>query len=191
MTPFEQVTEFHEIFGHPIRTEMNLDVPEAKDRYEYIDEEIVEFLDALFENDFVEKIDALGDVLYVVEGACLVFGFGELELFTLEEGKTLGDRTARMAGYLTILQEGIEMKDIVSVAVSLSAIKTLCYDIATRLGVNLDDIVTIIHEANLSKLGEDGKPIYTVPGDPTTKVVKGPNFVKPNKKIEAYLSARS
>lgn len=40
----------------------------------------------------------------------------------------------------------------------------------------IEDVFDEIHRSNMSKLGEDGKPIYREDG----KVLKGPNYFKPN-----------
>ncbi len=40
----------------------------------------------------------------------------------------------------------------------------------------LDEAFVRVHESNMSKLGEDGKPIYREDG----KVLKGPNYHKPD-----------
>lgn len=45
----------------------------------------------------------------------------------------------------------------------------------------IEDVFEEIHRSNMSKLGEDGKPIYRKDG----KIMKGPNYFKPN--IKKYL----
>ena len=52
----------------------------------------------------------------------------------------------------------------------------VCYQYAANLGWDLDEALNRIHESNMSKLGEDGKPIYREDG----KVLKGPNYTPPN-----------
>ena len=47
----------------------------------------------------------------------------------------------------------------------------------------IGDVFNEVHRSNMSKLGEDGQPIYREDG----KVLKGPNFSKPN--IEQFLTA--
>jgi len=46
----------------------------------------------------------------------------------------------------------------------------------------IEDVFNEIQRSNMSKLGEDGKPIYRDDG----KVMKGPNYFKPD--IESILS---
>ena len=52
----------------------------------------------------------------------------------------------------------------------------VCYQYAVNMGWDLDRALELIHESNLSKLGEDGKPILREDG----KILKGPNYKKPN-----------
>ena len=54
----------------------------------------------------------------------------------------------------------------------------VCYQFASVMEWDLDRALILIHESNLSKLGEDGKPIYRSDG----KVLKGPNYQPPNLK---------
>jgi len=49
------------------------------------------------------------------------------------------------------------------------------YGTAVSLGLNLDEALERVHESNMSKLGEDGKPIYREDG----KVLKGSNYKEP------------
>ena len=52
----------------------------------------------------------------------------------------------------------------------------VCYQYAANLGGDLDEAMYRVHESNMSKLDEDGKPIYREDG----KVLKGPNYAPPN-----------
>jgi predicted HAD superfamily Cof-like phosphohydrolase len=52
----------------------------------------------------------------------------------------------------------------------------VCYQYAENLDWDLDKALDRVHESNLSKLGEDGNPIYREDG----KVLKGPNYQPPN-----------
>ena len=59
-----------------------------------------------------------------------------------------------------------ELADLVYVA----------YQYAENMGWFLDEALDRVHKSNMSKLGEDGKPIYRDDG----KVLKGPNYKPPN-----------
>ncbi len=51
----------------------------------------------------------------------------------------------------------------------------VCFQYAENMGWNLDEAMDRVHSSNMSKLGEDGKPIYREDG----KVLKGPNYKPP------------
>ena len=52
----------------------------------------------------------------------------------------------------------------------------VCYQYAANMKWDLDEAMYRVHESNMSKLDEDGKPIYREDG----KVLKGPNYKPPN-----------
>ena len=52
----------------------------------------------------------------------------------------------------------------------------VCYQYAENMGWFLDEALDRVHQSNMSKLDEDGKPIYREDG----KVLKGPNYAPPN-----------
>lgn len=114
------VKEFHNSFGLGVSEDMIADLGEAKNmlRFNLMDEENKEYLEAAQNNDLVEVADALGDMLYILCG--------------------------------TILEHGMQYK--------------------------IEEVFNEIQRSNMSKLGEDGKPIYREDG----KVLKGPNYFKPN-----------
>ena len=54
----------------------------------------------------------------------------------------------------------------------------VCFQFAASQEWDLDEALSRVHKSNLSKLGEDGKPIYREDG----KVLKGPNYAPPELK---------
>ena len=52
----------------------------------------------------------------------------------------------------------------------------VCYQYAENMGWLLDEALHRVHQSNLSKLDEDGNPIYREDG----KVLKGPNYAPPD-----------
>ena len=50
------------------------------------------------------------------------------------------------------------------------------YHAAITFGIPLDEVFKEVHKSNMSKLGDDGKPIFREDG----KVMKGPNYKLPN-----------
>ena len=111
---------FHNSFGLGVSKEIRANLGGAKNllRFNLMDEENKEYLEAANNNDLVEVADALGDMLYILCG--------------------------------TILEHGMQYK--------------------------IEEVFEEIQRSNMSKLGEDGKPIYREDG----KVLKGPNYFKPN-----------
>jgi len=74
------------------------------------------------------------------------------------------------------LKEAINNKDIKEVADALTDILYVTYGAGHAFGINLDDCFEEVQNSNMSKLGSDGKAIYNDKG----KVMKGPNYFKPN-----------
>ena len=74
------------------------------------------------------------------------------------------------------LKEAMEKKNIKEVADALTDILYVTYGAGHAFGINLDKCFEEVQNSNMSKLGEDGKPIYNENG----KVMKGPNYFKPN-----------
>ncbi len=58
----------------------------------------------------------------------------------------------------------------------LSDLVFVCYQMAAYLGLDLDEAMRRVFESNMSKLGDDGKPLRREDG----KVLKGPNYQPPN-----------
>ena len=73
-------------------------------------------------------------------------------------------------------------KDIKEVADALTDILYVTYGAGHAFGINLDDCFDEVQRSNMSKLGNDGKPIYNEHG----KVMKGPNYFKPD--LKKFLS---
>ena len=116
----DAVHEFHTAFGLGIKNEPTANIGEERNllRFNLMKEENEEYFEAANNNDLVEVADALGDMLYILEG--------------------------------TIIEHGMQHKIV--------------------------EVFDEIQRSNMSKLGEDGKPIYREDG----KVLKGPNYFKPN-----------
>ena len=114
------VTLFHTSFGLGVSETQKADLGESKNRLRFnlMDEENKEYLEAAANDDMVEVADALGDMLYILCG--------------------------------TIIEHGMQYK--------------------------IEEVFNEIQRSNMSKLGADGKPIYREDG----KVLKGPNYFKPN-----------
>lgn len=104
----------------------------------------------------------------------------------------------RMAAFKDILLEEIhEIDEIIAaqqagkdplevltmLADLLGDIQVYCASEMAKFGLPLDQVLSIIMQSNFSKLGADGLPIY----DERGKVMKGPNYWKPEPKLQAML----
>lgn len=144
-------------------------------------------------------------MLFIVAGMFLVLGFvlgmlvvykdkaqpgpfAQVKEFHQAYGQPVGKdpywpNADRMALRLALIDEEVaEFKDAYAQGDLTNAFKELA-DIqyvvngaAVEMGGNLDDVFADVHTSNMSKLGEDGKPIYREDG----KVLKGPNYQAPD-----------
>ena len=79
------------------------------------------------------------------------------------------------------LKDAINENDLIEVADALTDILVVTYGAGVAFGIDLDKCFKEVHRSNMSKLSKDGKPIYNEFG----KVMKGPNYFKPN--LKQYL----
>ena len=77
---------------------------------------------------------------------------------------------------LSELTDAMNNKDLLEVADALTDILYVTYGAGHAFGIDLDKCFDEVQNSNMSKLDENGKPIYTEHG----KVMKGPNYFKPD-----------
>jgi predicted HAD superfamily Cof-like phosphohydrolase len=116
-----------------------------------IKEEIQEYRVASLSNDREEMLKEIADVIYVRTGFIAVLGGG------ITEGLLQEDE----------FEEWVKISDDVPVVVQ-EALDIFGEDIIL-------EALRRVHASNMSKLGDDGKPIFREDG----KVLKGPNYKKP------------
>ena len=80
------------------------------------------------------------------------------------------------------LTEAMQDENLLEVADALTDILYVTYGAGHAFGIDLDKCFEEVQNSNMSKLGEDGKPIYNEAG----KVMKGPNYFKPD--LSKYLN---
>ena len=85
-------------------------------------------------------------------------------------------RTNLIEEELEELKQAINQKNLLEVADALTDILYVTYGAGHAFGINLDKCFEEVQNSNMSKLGDDGKPIYSEKG----KVMKGPNYFKPD-----------
>lgn len=72
--------------------------------------------------------------------------------------------------------DGEEANDLVEIADALIDVIYIAYGTGVAYGLPMDELFNEVHRSNMSKLGEDGKPVYREDG----KVLKGPNYSPPD-----------
>ena len=144
---------------------------------------------------FIEIVDAVGDVLVLTLGTSCVYNLVLDcpsydvcdEAQALLNGRELNvglvfqllfEELENLQHYLAVATSAPKKAILQAAAVSrcLQNIVNLCFAHASAYGYNLFEVVREIHRSNMSKLGEDGRPIYREDG----KIQKGPNYFKPN-----------
>ena len=70
----------------------------------------------------------------------------------------------------------VDEVDTVAYADALADLIYVCFGAGIEAGIDLNMVLRDVHRSNMSKLGEDGKPIYREDG----KVLKGPHYSAPN-----------
>ena len=73
-------------------------------------------------------------------------------------------------------KQALDNNNLLEVADALTDILYVTYGAGHAFGINLDNCFEEVQNSNMSKLGNDGKPIYSDQG----KVLKGPNYFKPD-----------
>ena len=77
---------------------------------------------------------------------------------------------------LNEFKQALDQKDLKEVADALTDILYVTYGAGHAFGIDLDKCFEEVQNSNMSKLGDNGKPIYNEHG----KVMKGPNYYKPD-----------
>ena len=95
---------------------------------------------------------------------------------SFSDDKTNNLRINLIEEELNEFKEAMSKKDLKEVADALTDILYVTYGAGHAFGINLDDCFEEVQKSNMSKLGDDGKPIYNELG----KVMKGPKYFKPN-----------
>ena len=92
------------------------------------------------------------------------------------DDKTMQLRLDLIKEELGELEEAMKTKNLKEVADALTDILYVTYGAGYAYGIDLDQCFKEVQRANMSKLGQDGKPIYNDQG----KAMKGPNYTKPD-----------
>lgn len=166
MTHYDLVGEFHETFGHPMRTTKYTDISTQDHkllqfRHDLIKEELDEFFDAYRNNDLVEMADALCDLSYVIHGAMHCFGIYSDQSHDDNDnmdGKNLKDivmdyigTSFEMAMY-TSLNNMLLLGDFIVIEYELGQMLKRLYRLGYCLGFPMDRLFREVHRSNMTKV---------------------------------------
>jgi hypothetical protein len=189
------VLEFHKAYNLPIPD--SKDIPDKKRvelRLSLIREEAQELKEALAANDMVEVADALADLRYVILGCAIECGLSE-DVRPAMPKSIFGNHVYSGAGIpssetLKILEQELyvaihgltyffEIDDLYGVNMNLCFLVDCVQNYVYACGLHdkFEDCHNEVQRSNMSKLDENGKPIYRAEDG---KVLKGPNFSPPN-----------
>ena len=104
------------------------------------------------------------------------FGFIKKSLWDMQRAIILEEGSEFLTAADECFADPENMQRREELVKELSDLVFVCYQFAATYGIDLDKAMTLVFESNLSKLDEQGKPIYREDG----KVLKGPNYVPPN-----------
>lgn len=173
-TPYEKVCDFNKAFDYKVYSihegnPLDLYPKDAKYRYDLIHEEGIVELGTAFKNkNRIEIMDGIGDLLYVLYGACYTYNlnpdkminsiFGSYYQFYRETKKTYD--TDDYNSYYECLVDNIhelkncllENKNMIELYTVL--VKTIIntFKFGFWLRINIDNVFTIVHSSNMSKL---------------------------------------
>ena len=97
---------------------------------------------------------------------------------SLSSSKIIDLRVSLIEEELSELKEALKHKNLLEVADALTDILYVTYGAGHAFGLNLDACFNEVQKSNMSKLNDNGVPIYNKNG----KVMKGPNYFKPDLK---------
>lgn len=81
------------------------------------------------------------------------------------------------------LSDAVADRDMIQIADALTDLLYVVYGAGHAFGLDLDECFEEVHRSNMSKLGENGRPIHREDG----KVLKGPGYFEPD--LEGILGA--
>jgi predicted HAD superfamily Cof-like phosphohydrolase len=170
--PARVVAEFHRTFGYPVRDTFPdaLDPKEARLRKNLCNEEGREVIEAVQSGVLVDIAKEVTDLEYVVAGTAVQCGL-QPDTRVPEAVKYLIDLCcARM-------QSGLENDDPAKAEVAAAAFMLVIRGLADLYCLPLAALRDAVHVSNMSKVGDDGKPLYR---QSDGKSLKGPNYQAPD-----------
>lgn len=166
MKQLNQVIEWHKAFNIPILKSGEIPQPGRYElRVKLIKEEIKELIETIEENNIKHICKEMADVEYVAFGTILEMGWDFTDQACFAYYST--QKAVTILKLILESDEPIDNEDILDLLYLLRA-----YRNSQGMSRIWDDVFSEVHRSNMSKLGNDGKPVYREDG----KVLKGPNF---------------
>ena len=104
------------------------------------------------------------------------YGFVKERLFNMQAGLIAEESNEFLQACADLEGAPNTPANHIEVLKELSDVVFVCYQFAAAYGLDLDAAMERVFESNMSKLDDNGNPIYRDDG----KVLKGPNYKKPN-----------
>ena len=104
------------------------------------------------------------------------YGFIKKQLWDMQAGLVREEASEFLVAADECFADPEDPKRREELVKELSDLVFVCYQFAATYNIDLDKAMTLVFESNLSKLDEQGKPIYREDG----KVLKGPNYQPPD-----------
>ena len=103
-------------------------------------------------------------------------GFIKEQLFDLQQDLIVEESNEFFEACADLFKDQNNRSNQAALLKELADLVFVCYQFAAAFGLDLDTAMRRVFESNMSKLGEDGKPIYRDDG----KVLKGPHYKRAN-----------
>ena len=103
-------------------------------------------------------------------------GFIKEQLFDLQQDLIVEESNEFFEACADLFKDQNNRSNQAALLKELADLVFVCYQFAAAFGLDLDTAMRRVFESNMSKLGEDGKPIYRDDG----KVLKGPHYQRAN-----------
>lgn len=202
---FQMVFDFQEVMQQPQSVDLDPATGRRFLRENLQDEEMKELLKAYKEDDKVEMADGIIDSIYISIGTCLLHGFvdahkyikavfDDMELMCRTGFPCKGEKKPNLEMYNQI--NSVFSHSYLSYELPLTTIQSkLCFRLCWYIDFwlygekqgwfkkdSLKRAFLEVHTSNMSKLDDNGNPIFYTEGEKKGKVKKSHNFVPPNMK---------
>ena len=104
------------------------------------------------------------------------YGFIKKKLWDMQVGLINEESCEFLEAAEELFADPEDFKLRMNLVKELSDLVFVCYQFAAAYNIDLDKAMSLVFESNMSKLDEEGKPIYREDG----KVLKGPNYKAPD-----------